>query len=1243
MKTLLSIAFLLINLLTFATEGSSFDNAIEINPNDTITFPAEQKTLYYTFTISKPQVLFIPVSENFSAKAFTQEQSEFTYSFDGRLKYYIEAGTYFISIENQTNNSFSWNICTRDAFAGEYCQVPYELTESGKVTFSGTKYESFYCSYNASKSGRICFKNIPYSKVEIFDQCGGQSLFKKLDINAFSFEVEAEKSYIIEIYHDLIPGFVFDFYIANNRTESCSQALELTNYGTITTPIGSGFCYYAFTAPETGVYKITTDNVADNEGKQNSINVRNLKLFENCQQASYDDYLDKSIDGTLVFEANQGEYRIIQFEIETDGYSHEPFTWHLEKNIEAGVKCENALHIESPGQIDFPDGKESFYYTYTATHDCKIEITNGDNNERVYIKNHCDDEQWESSGTIGEATIFAKANTPYIIYWESDFYTQEGFIWTIEEVDYAGGENCENPQTIEQPDTINFPANNQKWYYTYTATVDGALRISDGDNNHTVFVYTNCQSLDNMEFNNKGELVISAQKEVIYIIEWNTSQSDSFDWTLTEDIGEPGEVESNPLIITDFGTENTPSSYSINRKGFVYYQYTASNDQQIALSAPLNSARISIWPKDNKNQIQFENSGNLKTPLESGKTYIIRWESLKEQFEWQGFSRELSDGETAFNPIDILNLGQIEYPEGFQMLYYRFTPEQNGVLSITDESDAWSSFTTEIVFAGEPIVFYYYNESETAFSFTLALRDAWQGEFCTNPISATSGSVSTSVSLTNTYMAYTAATSCIVSISNNEDTQGVSIFSDCNYNSENYFSYYGNGGEIALEIEANQTIILSCFNNNALVTYNLSEHAPETGETADNPLAIEQSGAIGFLGTQKNLVKNYYSYSPSKNEKITIGNNCIATVYNTKSNDLLMESYYEEFSFEASKNQSYLLVIERLNNTDETWQFTTEQSQISEQGVSFTITDSQHVLSGIQIQIANQSFSTNENGQVWVPLSNGTYSFSVTSEDFLPVSGNLTLNGYTKEIQILLVPDIIQLYTLTFVVSTDQMTVEGATIVINGTQLKTNNLGNAFAILQAGTYNYSVTAPNFKTQNGTVEISNQDKVVSLELEVSETPTYQIQFNVTDGQLEIEQAIITIAEVQLSTNEEGKAVIELENGTYTYEVAANGFATYNDAITIDGGPQQITVTMLPTYIDENETVSIQIFPNPANDYLKVLSNYPIEQLQLISIDGKTMIYPTIESQTVNLQGINKGYYLLMITRHDTALVKPIIIK
>ena len=223
MKTILSVAFLLlINLLSFANDGSNFDTAIEIKPNDTLVFSAEQTTLYYTFTISKPQVLFISVSENFSAKAFTQDQSEFTYSFDGRLKYYIEAGTYFISIENQTSDSFSWNICTRDAFAGEYCQVPYELTESGKVTFSGTKYESFYCSFNASKSGRICFKNIPYSKVEIFDQCGGQSLFKKLDINAFSFEVEADKSYVIEIYHDLIPGFVFDFYIANGLTETCS-------------------------------------------------------------------------------------------------------------------------------------------------------------------------------------------------------------------------------------------------------------------------------------------------------------------------------------------------------------------------------------------------------------------------------------------------------------------------------------------------------------------------------------------------------------------------------------------------------------------------------------------------------------------------------------------------------------------------------------------------------------------------------------------------------------------------------------------------------------------------------------------------------------------------------------------------------------------------------------------------------------------------------------------------------------
>lgn len=59
--------------------------------------------------------------------------------------------------------------------------------------------------------------------------------------------------------------------------------------------------------------------------------------------------------------------------------------------------------------------------------------------------------------------------------------------------------------------------------------------------------------------------------------------------------------------------------------------------------------------------------------------------------------------------------------------------------------------------------------------------------------------------------------------------------------------------------------------------------------------------------------------------------------------------------------------------------------------------------------------------------------------------------------------------------------------------------------------------------------------------------------------------------------------------------------------------------------------IRIFPNPATDKLQIESPEPIQQIDLISIDGKTIqrLQPSSYNIQINLNGLNSGLFLLRI--------------
>jgi hypothetical protein len=178
-------------------------------------------------------------------------------------------------------------------------------------------------------------------------------------------------------------------------------------------------------------------------------------------------------------------------------------------------------------------------------------------------------------------------------------------------------------------------------------------------------------------------------------------------------------------------------------------------------------------------------------------------------------------------------------------------------------------------------------------------------------------------------------------------------------------------------------------------------------------------------------------------------------------------------------------------------------------------------------------------------------------------------------------------YTVTFTVTDGTNPIENATISIVGqSDLTTNASGVATIQLEDGTYTYSVTATGFQTLNNQqFTVNGADLPVNVTMSPVLPDQYTVTFTVTDGTNPIEGATISIVgQSDLTTNASGVATIQLENGTYTYTVAATGYNPVpNTQFVVDGADLPVNVTMSPVALN-NIKQSITLYPNPTNDFV-----------------------------------------------------------
>ena len=294
---------------------------------------------------------------------------------------------------------------------------------------------------------------------------------------------------------------------------------------------------------------------------------------------------------------------------------------------------------------------------------------------------------------------------------------------------------------------------------------------------------------------------------------------------------------------------------------------------------------------------------------------------------------------------------------------------------------------------------------------------------------------------------------------------------------------------------------------------------------------------------------------------------------------------------------------------------------------TFTVTDSEtsDPIPNANVTVGNQSSYTDDSGVALLTLLDDTYDYTITKYGYYDATGSITVSGANISENVSLDPAPI-FYTLSFKVKSDfdELPIEGAAILVDGTTIYSDANGDASIELSAGSYTYVITYDGFEEYSASVNIANSDLLRNIYM----VPyTYTVQFTVyKDGNI-AEGATIAVGESTITTDASGVASIDLPNGTYNYIVNCEGCGEIEDVVVVDGAAENVTVNMVGA--QDVAFVGLNIYPNPANNVLNVdfEGNYNIK---IFNAAGKLIVNKMGNGFTqMDVNELSQGIYFVKI--------------
>jgi uncharacterized phage protein gp47/JayE/uncharacterized membrane protein len=382
---------------------------------------------------------------------------------------------------------------------------------------------------------------------------------------------------------------------------------------------------------------------------------------------------------------------------------------------------------------------------------------------------------------------------------------------------------------------------------------------------------------------------------------------------------------------------------------------------------------------------------------------------------------------------------------------------------------------------------------------------------------------------------------------NNEPVQGAAV----NINSSSYPT--DDNGQVTVSLQ------------NGTYPYTVTKSGYYDGNSSVTVLDSDNSSVVNLQARLYNVIMSVRDpeQQPIGNATVTINNN----TYQTQSNG--------QVSLQL-KNGIYPFTVTATGMEDYSDDLTVASVDIPLLGISmgyrkynitFAVTTDEGIAVGnANIHINDNDYQTSQGGLVTIPLSNGTYSYTVAKAGYVSTESSVIVSNADKNVAVTVTA---MSYDVTFVVKDNMASpnlLQDVEIQIYGREdaLTTNASGEATASLKAGSYNATFAKDGYKGEELSFEVSGEETFTQILKKI-----WNLSFKVSAAEKTVLQGVtinvsgeaLVDGSTTLTTKEDGTTdPVQVVNGAYDWNASLTGYSPEEGVGSVQDADQEKVIEL-----------------------------------------------------------------------------------
>ena len=859
--------------------------------------------------------------------------------------------------------------------------------------------------------------------------------------------------------------------------------------------------------------------------------------------------------------------------------------------LNAQGDCSTALTPASGTNSITTTASEYYWYKFTTSVDpVKLVLSAPAGTYIEVTRNTCDIPFFVADNYDGQITII-EPNT------ENDYYfkikTNGGnFDWQFSELPLSAGDNCDNAVAASIGTNTQPTSSNEYYWFKHTIAESDKKLVISSTSGKAVRVYKNGCNFSNSvssAISNVNTTGLESGDEVF--ISWKIAGGDAFDWNLSMEDYDAGEICSSAIVAEEITNGN--NTVPVTNASEYWYTFTMPDvdNSRIYFDWPfLVDATIYEGTCDNLTDAKnvLGGSGFATTGYLANQQFFIRLNlNNQSNFDWSIRIEVPVPGDDCTTPA-VASLETNVLPEtsrvNFWYEYVLPASVDGKKLKVESESDATISLyapdclnnskleegsqevsTLEIT-ANASIFIRFSALSGGNFNWTLSLIDTEAGDLCDLPKDATKGINVTSLSSRwFTFEAPKADTYTISSIGNTTVNTELKIYDVCGgvVRAMNDDSG-GNQSQLQLALTSGEEILIYWTKKWSSVGFDWSLTAASdqtitfaplpTKVFGDNPFDLTAAASSGLPVTFSSSDETVATVSQNTVTIVGAGTTTITASQNGDDTNTAAVPIGRELVVDKANQTIMITQIGNKISTDAP--FSIEASTTSGLPLSYSILEGPASIEDNTVTLSGNAgtvkIEVNQLGNENYNIASSSISFDVSLDPCIgfaideAIVKNITCNGESDG-------------AITVIMSTGASPYSYS---IDGLSFKTSN---EFEGLSSGEYTISVKDKN--DCSATIKASiNEPSEISIETTIVESTNGEnngsIALTVTGG--------VSPYEYSWSNDATTSKVTGLTKGEYTVTLTDAGGCTINSTFTVGG-----IITSSGDDIQE----ALVIFPNP----------------------------------------------------------------